>query len=89
MNINTDSIVSITEANQNFSKVAKEDYFCGSHNFDTGGKYQEFCTPYSGLSKVIKPDGLYSSQQRFSIFNDNPPEGILLWGDLFLYHPKS
>lgn len=45
-----------------------EDYFCGSWNFDTEGKYQEFCTPYAGLSKVIKPDGLYNSQQRFSLY---------------------
>lgn len=45
-----------------------EDYFCGSYNFDIGGKYQEFCTPYAGLSKVIRPDGLYSSQQRFSLY---------------------
>ena len=45
-----------------------EDYFCGSWNFDIGGKYQEFCTPYSGMSKVIRPDGLYNSQQRFSLY---------------------
>lgn len=45
-----------------------EDYFCGSWNFDIGGKYQEFCTPYAGLSKVIRPDGLYNSQQRFSLY---------------------
>lgn len=45
-----------------------EDYFCGSYNFDTGGKYQEFCTPYSGLAQVIRPDGLYKSQQRFGLY---------------------
>lgn len=45
-----------------------EDYFCGSWNFDIGGRYQEFCTPYAGLSKIIRPDGLYSSQQRFSLY---------------------
>jgi hypothetical protein len=45
-----------------------EDYFCGSYNFDTGGKYQEFSTPYSGMPRVIRPDGLYSSQQRFSLY---------------------
>lgn len=45
-----------------------EDYFCGSYNFDIGGKYQEFCTPYCGLAKVIRPDGLYKSQQRFSLY---------------------
>jgi len=45
-----------------------EDYFCGSWNFDIGGSYQEFCTPYAGLPKVIRPDGLYSAQQRFSMY---------------------
>lgn len=45
-----------------------EDYFCGSHNFDIGGKYQEFSTPHSGLSKIIRPDGLYNAQQRFSMY---------------------
>ena len=45
-----------------------EDYFCGSWNFDIGGKYQEFCTPYAGLPKVLKPDGLYRSQSRFSMY---------------------
>jgi len=45
-----------------------EDYFCGSWNFDIGGKYQEFCTPYAGLSKIIRPDGLYNTQQRFSLY---------------------
>lgn len=45
-----------------------EDYFCGSYNFDTGGKYQEFSTPYSGMPRVIRPDGLYASQQRFSLY---------------------
>lgn len=45
-----------------------EDYFCGSHNFDVGGKYTEFNTPYAGLAKVISPDGTYASQQRFSMY---------------------
>ncbi len=45
-----------------------EDYFCGSWNFDIGGKYQEFCTPYAGLSKIIHPDGLYRANQRFSMY---------------------
>ena len=45
-----------------------EDYFCGSYNFDTGGQYQEFTTPYAGMPKVIRPDGLYSSQTRFSLY---------------------
>jgi len=45
-----------------------EDYFCGSYNFDREGKYTEFCTPYSGLVQVIKPDGSYKSQQRFGLY---------------------
>ncbi|HNX79595.1 MAG TPA: DUF2961 domain-containing protein [Prolixibacteraceae bacterium] len=45
-----------------------EDYFCGSYNFDRGGQYKEFCTPYSGLAQVIRPDGTYKSQQRFGLY---------------------
>jgi hypothetical protein len=45
-----------------------EDYFCGSYNFDREGKYTEFCTPYSGLVQVIRPDGTYKSQQRFGLY---------------------
>jgi hypothetical protein len=45
-----------------------EDYFCGSYNFDRNGKYTEFCTPYSGLVQVIRPDGAYRAQQRFGLY---------------------
>ena len=45
-----------------------EDYFCGSYNFDVGGQYTEFSTPYSGLPQVIRPDGTYASQQRFGLY---------------------
>ena len=45
-----------------------EDYFCGSYNFDRGGQYQVFNTPYAGLHQVIKPDGTYKSQQRFGLY---------------------
>jgi len=45
-----------------------EDYFCGSYNFDRGGNYTEFCTPYSGLHQVLRPDGTYKSQQRFGLY---------------------
>jgi hypothetical protein len=49
-----------------------EDYFCGSYDFEAGPAnarhYQEFTSPYSGLSQVIRPDGLYDSQQRFSLY---------------------
>ena len=47
-----------------------EDYFCGSYNFENQNtrQYQEFCTPYAGLSQVIRPDGVYNSQQRFGMY---------------------
>ncbi len=47
-----------------------EDYFCGSYNFENQQKkqYEEFTSPYSGLIQVIKPDGLYQSQQRFGLY---------------------
>jgi hypothetical protein len=48
-----------------------EDYFCGSYNFDVGkenGGYREFTNAYTGLPQVIRPDGLYQSQQRFGLY---------------------
>ncbi|MCK5805192.1 MAG: DUF2961 domain-containing protein [Lentisphaeria bacterium] len=47
-----------------------EDYFCGSYNFEnkTTHQYQEFNTPYAGMHQVIRPDGLYASQQRFGLY---------------------
>jgi hypothetical protein len=46
-----------------------EDYFGGAWNFDIPGKgYTEFSTPYLGMPQVIKPDGLYFSQQRFGMY---------------------
>ena len=45
-----------------------EDYFCGSYNFDVGGRYQEFCTPYAGVPKITRPDGLYNANLRFSLY---------------------
>jgi hypothetical protein len=46
-----------------------EDYFGGAWNFEfPPGQYGVFCSPYSGLPQVIKPDGLYQSQQRFGMY---------------------
>jgi hypothetical protein len=50
-----------------------EDYFCGSYDFETRGAdgkghYTEFSTPYSGMPQVVRPDGLYDSQQRFGLY---------------------
>jgi hypothetical protein len=47
-----------------------EDYFGGSYNFENPitKTYQEFTSPYSGLAQVLRPDGLYNSQQRFGLY---------------------
>ncbi|MFC0674888.1 glycoside hydrolase family 172 protein [Brachybacterium hainanense] len=46
-----------------------EDYFGGAWNFDVPGQgYTTFTTPYLGMPQVIRPDGLYVSQQRFGMY---------------------
>ncbi|MCC5930627.1 MAG: DUF2961 domain-containing protein [Cyclobacteriaceae bacterium] len=47
-----------------------EDYFLGSYNFENKKtrQYEEFSTPYAGMHQVIRPDGLYDSQQRFGLY---------------------
>ena len=46
-----------------------EDYFGGAWNFEhPRGEYGVFTGPYTGLPQVIKPDGLYQSQQRFGLY---------------------
>jgi len=64
-----------------------EDYFCGSYNFDTRGAdgknhYTEFSTPYSGMPQVIRPDGLYDSQQRFGLYRWHIADPIRFEQDL-------
>jgi hypothetical protein len=45
-----------------------EDYFCGSYGFEVEGQYKEYTTPYAGMPQVIRPDGTYQSQERFSLY---------------------
>ena len=56
-----------------------EDYFCGAYNFDPGlmernlaagrpSAYEEFNSPYAGMPQVLRPDGVYFSQQRFGLY---------------------
>ena len=45
-----------------------EDYFCGSYDFEVNHQYHEFSTAYTGLLQVIRPDGLYTSQERFGLY---------------------
>jgi hypothetical protein len=61
-----------------------EDYFCGSYNFENQKtrQYQEFTTPYSGLPQVLRPDGLYRSQQRFGLYRWHIMDPIRFSSDL-------
>ena len=61
-----------------------EDYFCGSHNFENNGtrQYEEFCTPYAGLANIVRPDGLYQSNMRFSMYRWHLTDPIRFERDL-------
>lgn len=61
-----------------------EDYFCGSYNFENRKtkQYQEFSTPYAGLHQVIRPDGVYVSQQRFGLYRWHVMDPIRFEKDL-------
>ncbi|PZR28112.1 MAG: hypothetical protein DI535_08125 [Citrobacter freundii] len=61
-----------------------EDYFCGSYNFENQAthQYQEYSTAYAGLHQVIRPDGLYHSQQRFGMYRWHIPDPVRFDGDL-------
>ncbi len=62
-----------------------EDYFCGSYNFDLGkdkGGYATFSTHQAGLHQVIRPDGLYSSQQRFGMYRWHISDPVRFESDL-------
>ncbi len=61
-----------------------EDYFCGSYNFENKQtrSYETYSTPYAGLHQVIRPDGLYDSQQRFGMYRWHIPDPIRFEQDL-------
>lgn len=61
-----------------------EDYFLGSYGFEDREhkRYAEFTTPFSGMPLVIRPDGLYRSQQRFSLYRWHVMDPIRFEKDL-------
>lgn len=61
-----------------------EDYFCGSYNFENNKthQYEEFSTAYTGLHQVVRPDGLYASQQGFGMYRWHIPDPIRFEKDL-------
>jgi hypothetical protein len=61
-----------------------EDYFGGSYNFENQHthQYETFSAPYTGLPQVIRPDGLYDSQQRFGMYRWHIPDPVRFTKDL-------
>ncbi|HUS17099.1 MAG TPA: glycoside hydrolase family 172 protein [Chloroflexia bacterium] len=60
-----------------------EDYFGGAWNFDVPGQgYTAFTTPFLGLSQILRPDGLYRSQQRFGMYRWHIRDPIRFQADL-------
>jgi len=61
-----------------------EDYFDGSYDFENQltHQYEPFTSPYSGLAQVVKPDGLYQSQERFGLYRWHIPDPIRFDHDL-------
>lgn len=54
-----------------------EDYFGGAWDFDVpGAGYTTFCSPFLGFHQVLRPDGLYASQQRFGMYRWHGPDPI-------------
>lgn len=61
-----------------------EDYFGGSYNFEnkTTKQYQEFSTPYLGVPHIVRSDGVYQSQMRFSMYRWHIVDPIRFHEDL-------
>jgi hypothetical protein len=59
-----------------------EDYFGGSYNWDVGGQYVTYSTPFMGMHQVIRPDGTYRSQQRFGAYRWHIVDAIRFAQDL-------
>ena len=54
-----------------------EDFFGGAWDFDVPHVgYTTYSTPYLGLHQVIAPDGLYQSQQRFSMYRWHEADAV-------------
>jgi hypothetical protein len=60
-----------------------EDYFGGAWNFDVPGNgYTAYTTPYLGLHQILRPDGLYHSQQRFGMYRWHLADPVHFHSDL-------
>lgn len=55
-----------------------EDYFGGAWGFvdDPARGYETFSTPFLGFPQVIRPDGIFKSQQRFGLYRWHIPDPV-------------
>jgi hypothetical protein len=61
-----------------------EDYFCGSYGFENPvtRQTQDYNSMYAGLAQIIRPDGLYKSQQRYGLYRWHVMDPIRFEKDL-------
>ncbi len=61
-----------------------EDYFCGSYNFENKAtkQYQEYTTAYAGVPHIVRPDGVYQANQRFSMYRWHITDPVRFQEDL-------
>ena len=60
-----------------------EDYFGGAWNWEQPkGQYCTYSTAFLGMHQLIKPDGLYRSQQRFGMYRWHIMDPIRFESDL-------
>lgn len=60
-----------------------EDYVGGAWSFEEpAGQYSLYSTPYLGFHQVIRPDGLWNSQQRFGMYRWHVMDPIRFSSDL-------
>jgi hypothetical protein len=73
-----------------------EDYFCGSHDFESQqpsvasshkgerpkARYAEYSGPYCGVPLVVQPDGFYRANTRFSMYRWHVPDPIRFQNDI-------
>lgn len=59
-----------------------EDYFLGAFDWEVDGAYKTYNSPYGGMYHVQKPDGLYCSQQRFSMYRWHVADPIRFGQDI-------
>ncbi len=56
------------EENPTICGTGTEDYFLGAYDWEVGGAYTTYNSLYGGMFYLAQPDGLYKSQQRFSMY---------------------